>query len=45
MHQHIHGVVKRTGANEFAGIHKKDFIGILDGIQPVGNDYARSGGR
>ena len=45
LHEHIHGVVEGTGADEFTGIDEEDFVGILDGIEPVGDDDAGSGGR
>jgi hypothetical protein len=45
MHEHIYGMVERAGSNEFARIYKKYFVGILDGIQPMGNNNAGSGGR
>lgn len=45
LHEHINSMIKRSGTNEFAGIHKENFVGILDSIQPVRNDYTgRSGG-
>ena len=34
-------MIKGSRADQFSGIHEKYFVCILDGIQTMGNDYAR----
>ena len=41
LQQQVYGILHGAGFGHSTGVDKVDFVGILDGVQPVGNDNTR----